>query len=72
MYQRTDPLSLSFSPLKLSAVLGIASLAKATETSIPKRRLNVKRHTPWDFEAEATPKINPKIHGLNFVTVAER
>jgi hypothetical protein len=32
----------------------------------------VKKMQRRDFEAEATPKINPKIHGLNFVTVAER
>jgi hypothetical protein len=30
----------------------------------------VKREIARDIEAEASPKINPEIHDLNFVTVA--
>jgi hypothetical protein len=30
----------------------------------------VKQEWRGDIEAEASPKINPEIHDLNFVTVA--
>jgi hypothetical protein len=40
------------------------------EKSIDLNPWLVKNRITWDIEAELAPKINPKIHDLNFVTLA--